>query len=85
MMKDDKIVCVLEWMAVATVGILISVLLAILVKVAFFTKEDNQIKTEAITVDGHKYNTVSQNGKLFFIEHSPDCKCFTEATDVDYE
>lgn len=85
MMDNDKIVCVLEWMAVATVGILISVLLAILVKVAFFTKEDNQIKPEVITVDGHKYNAISQNGKLFFVEHSPDCKCFTEATDIDYE
>ena len=82
---EEKIFCVLEWIAVTAVGILIGVLLAFLIKVAFFTKEDNQIKSEVITVDGHKYNTVSQDGKLFFVEHSPDCKCFTETADVDYE
>ena len=81
----DKTMCVLEWIAVAAVGILTGILLAFLVKLAFFTKEDNQIKPEVITVDGHKYNTISQNGKLFFVEHSPDCKCFEETTDVDYE
>lgn len=85
MMDDNKIICVLEWMTVAIVGILAGIILAFLVKLAFFTKEDNQIKTEVITVDGHKYNSVSQNGKLFFIEHSPECKCFTEITDVDYD
>lgn len=85
MMEDDKIVCVLEWIAVGAIGILAGILLAFLVKLAFFTKEDNQIKTEVITVDGHKYNSVSQNGKLFFVEHSPGCKCFSELTDVDYE
>lgn len=85
MMEDNKIIYVLEWIAVAAVGILVGTLLAFLVKVAFFTKEDNQIKPEVITVDGHKYNAISQNGKLFFVEHSPDCKCFTEATDIDYE
>lgn len=84
MMNDDKIVCVLEWIAVGAIGILAGILLAFLVKVAFFTKEDNQIKTEVLNVDGHKYNAVSQNGKLFFVEHSPGCKCFTEAN-VDYE
>lgn len=83
MMEDDKIVCVLEWIAVGAIGILAGILLAFLVKLAFFTKEDDQIKTEVITIDGHKYNSVSQNGKLIFIEHSPGCKCFTE--DVDYE
>lgn len=85
MMDDVKIIYVLEWIAVAAVGILIGILLAFLVKVAFFTKEDNQVETEVITVDGHKYNTVSQNGKLFFVEHSPGCKCFSELIDVDYE
>lgn len=84
-MMEEKVFCVLEWIAVAAVGILVGTLLAFLIKVAFFTKEDNQIKSEVITVDGHKYNTVSQDGKLFFVEHSPDCKCFTEATDIDYE
>ena len=85
MMEDDKIVCVLEWIAVGAVGILTGILLAFLVKLAFFSKEDNQIKTEVLNVDGHKYNAVSQNGKLFFVEHSPGCKCFTEMADVDYE
>ena len=85
MMEDDKIVCVLEWIAVGAIGILAGILLAFLVKLAFFSKEDNQIKTEVLNVDGHKYNAVSQNGKLFFVEHSPGCKCFTEMADVDYE
>lgn len=85
MMDDDKILCVFEWIGVIAIGILVGILLAFLVKVAFFTKEDNQVKTEVITVDGHKYNTVSQNGKLFFVEHSPGCKCFEEITGIDYE
>lgn len=84
-MMEEKILCVLEWIAVAALSILIGILLAFLIKMAFFTKEDNQIKSEVITVDGHKYNTVSQNGRLFFVEHSPNCKCFSELTDVDYE
>lgn len=85
MMEDDKIVCVLEWIAVGAIGILAVILLAFLVNLAFFTKEDDQIKTEVITIDGHKYNAVSQYGELFFVEHSPGCKCFTEMADVDYE
>lgn len=85
MMDNDKITQVLEWIGVSAVGIFVTFIFAFLVKLAFFTKEDNQIKPEVITVDGHKYNTISQNGKLFFVEHSPDCKCFTEATDIDYE
>ena len=84
-MMEERIFCVLEWIAVAAVGILVGIFLAFLVKVAFFTKEDNQVKTEVITIDGHKYNTVSQNGELFFVEHSPGCKCFEEITGVDYE
>ena len=84
-MMDDKIFCVIEWIIVAAFGILVGILLAFLVKVAFFTKEDNQVKTEVITVDGHKYNAISQNGKLFFVEHSPGCKCFEEITGIDYE
>jgi len=82
---EEKILCVLEWIGVAALGILVGILLAFLVKAAFFIKEDNEVKPEVITVDGHKYNAVSQNGKLFFIEHSPDCKCFTELAGVDYE
>ncbi len=84
-MMEERIFYVLEWIAVAAVGILVGIFLAFLVKVAFFAKEDTQVKTEVITVDGHKYNTVSQNGKLFFVEHSPGCKCFEEITGIDYE
>lgn len=84
-MMEERIFCALEWIAVAAIGILVGILLAFLVKAAFFTKEDKQVKTEVITVDGHKYNTVSQNGKLFFVEHSPGCKCFEEITGIDYE
>ena len=78
----DKMEKVLLWALVGLVIGLMVFLLSLCVKSVFFNNKKEEIHTETIYYEDHKYVVFyDKENKVKHIEHSPECDCLT----VDFD
>lgn len=73
----DKMQNTILWTIIGSVIVLLVLVLTMLGKLIFCPVED-KVHTEIVHVDNHKYIIFyDADNEVKYIEHSPECDCFT--------